>query len=213
MARFKNGINGGFSGKIGSLVGIESNGKQYGRSLPTKSKKPATQAQELQRQKFRLIRAWLMPLLELINIGYRLVTGAKTPMNAAISYHLKEAVAEQKGGLVVDFSKVVLSRGELIVSWVLEVLCLADRLLHIKWTSGFENAFCKATDRASFVVYNPSKDQFATFEAAALRSDGEVSLQLPQGFENDMVHTWMHYVDEPGDRVSTSVYLGKMVVV
>ena len=212
MGRLKNGINGPFSGKIGTVVGASCRGVDYARSLPRKSGKPATPAQQKQRDKFGLIMGWLKPLLELINIGYQILAGDKTPMNRAVSYHLTEAVIENNGELEIDFKNAVFSRGELIVSWVLEFLCLASKIIHIKWENVAESSFNKANDKASFIVYNPAKEQFVTFQHVALRADLKTSLQMPADFENDSVHCWMSYVNEAGDMVSTSSYLGELLI-
>lgn len=213
MAKFKNGINGPFSGKIGTVVGASCRGVDYGRSLPSKSTKPATPAQQLQRDKFKLLMGWLRPLTELISIGFQMLKGAKTPMNSAISYHLKEAVKEEQGELSIDFSKAIFSRGELLISWVLEVLCLAGSLLRISWQNAAEHPLSKGDDLMNFIVYNPNKEEFVTFEGVAKREDGVTELKLPDNFVEDTVHCWVSYVNLQGDAVSTSNYLGEMLVV
>ncbi|NRF41189.1 DUF6266 family protein [Pedobacter foliorum] len=130
----------------------------------------------------------------------------------ATSLHLNEAVVGKGPDYTIDFKKAVFSRGELLVSWILEILCLIDGLLTIKWAYAPESVYCKDNDRANFIVYNPIKEQFVTFENSAERSDNEVSLQLPGNFTGDLVHCWMGYVNDAGDKVSTSVYLGEMVI-
>jgi hypothetical protein len=45
-----------------------------------------------------------------------------------------------------------------------------------------------------------------------VRADKEVRLLFPVDFADDEVHCWMHYVDLSGKKVSTTLYLGEMVV-
>ncbi|MGY4383626.1 hypothetical protein ACVWYN_000645 [Pedobacter sp. UYP24] len=41
---------------------------------------------------------------------------------------------------------------------------------------------------------------------------GEVNLNLPNSFAGNTVHCWMQYVDQTGTAVSTTAYLGEVVV-
>ncbi|MDD3723512.1 MAG: DUF6266 family protein, partial [Lutibacter sp.] len=52
MGTIKKGILGGFSGKVGSVVGSTWNGISYMRSLPASVKNPRTEKQMSQRSKF-----------------------------------------------------------------------------------------------------------------------------------------------------------------
>ena len=212
MAIYKKGINGPVSGKIGNVVGATCRGVAYLRGMPETTAAP-TQKQINQRLKFALVMGWLKPLLNIINIGYQVLFGDKTPMNRAVSYHLKEAVTGDAPDYGIDFKKAVFSRGELLVSWILEVLCLVNTVLNIKWDNLPASAFSNDNDKASFIIYNPAKESFVTFEKVALRGDKEAVLQLPGKFAGDAVHGWMNYVNAEGNVVSTSVYLGEVTVV
>jgi len=212
MAKYKNGIHGAFSGKIGSVVGASYRGIDYMRSLP-EIIKPRSEKQLHQQLKFSVITAWLRPVLKLINIGFQLLTGDKSAMNRAVSYHMREALIENGQEISIDFKKAIFSRGELLVSWILEVLALVDALLNIKWDNGPESLFSKANDKATFIIYNPQKEKFVTFKEVAQRQDKETVLQLPKRFAGDTVHAWMQYSNNDGDMVSTSVYLGEIMVV
>lgn len=212
MARYKNGITGPFSGKIGPVVGATNRGVDYMRSLPEKITKPASVVQQNRRVIFALVVGWLRPLQKLINIGYQVYTGTKTPMNGAVSYHIKEAVVKDGTGFSIDFPKAILSRGELLVSLIRSVLLQIDSTLYIAWENGPFSAFCNASDLANFVIYNVNKQKFVVFKNVAARSDQAVTLKLPRGYAEGVLHGWMHYVNEKGDQVSTSVYMGQLVV-
>ncbi|WP_316811278.1 DUF6266 family protein [Pedobacter heparinus] len=211
MATYKNGINGAISGKVGNVVGATCRGIAYLRSLPETIKAP-TEKQINQRLKFAVVMGWLQPLLKIINIGYQILSGYKTSMNRAVSYHLTEAVVGDAPDYQIDFKKAIFSRGELLVSWILELLCLVNAVLSIKWDNGPASAFCNDDDQASFVIYNPEKEAFVTFTDVATRQQKEAVLQLPEDFAGDTVHCWQHFVNAAGDAVSTSVYLGEVMV-
>lgn len=213
MGKYKNGIGGPFSGKIGNVVGVTWRGIDVMRSLPEPSTKPATEKQLNQRYVFAMGNSWLQPLRALIWIGFQVFTGTKTPMNGAVSLLLKEAVTgETRENYAIDFAKVILSRGELLISSIKKVWTPVDALLKIEWENPAASVFCKDDDRATFVVYNPQKVQFVTFQDVADRAAKEVGLQLPLDFAGDAVHIWMHYVNVEGNAVSTTQYLGEIAV-
>lgn len=206
MARYKNGINGPLRGKIGNVVAVSWRGLDVLRSLPERSDTEPSQAQKEHRRVFGLVSSWLRPLKELIWIGFRVVPEGKTPMNEAVSFIFKYALRGLGMDRHIDFPKAVFSRGELLVSVLEETNVLPDDLLQIKWRNLSESAFNRGTDRATFIFYNERKQAFATFQAAALRSDKEVLLQLPKGFGADLMHGYMHYMSEQGDVLSTTQY-------
>ena len=212
MARYKNGINGPLSGKIGNVVAASYRGVDYLRSSPRASKKPVSVAQLERRKMFALVMSWLKPVLQLIGIGYQGATTGKTPMNAAISYHMREAVMKMGPDFGIDFTKVIFSRGELMISFIVEFSSLVDAVLHIKWGDAPVTAFSRETDQATFVFYNAAKEAFVSFQDAALRGQKEVVLPLPRHFKGDAVHAYMFYVSAEGNQVSTSLYLGLVLL-
>ncbi len=54
MATIVKGILGGFSGKVGTVVGANWRGKDIIRSRPKPSKKPPTDKQVIQQLKFKM---------------------------------------------------------------------------------------------------------------------------------------------------------------
>ena len=211
MAKYKNGIQGPFSGKIGNVVGASSGGVHYLRSAGKTSKAPS--AAQLQNRKiFALVMNWLKPILKFINIGFQMETDGKTPINRAVGLQLKEAVINDEHGLRINFARAVLSKGILLVSWIREILVLADAILSIKWENAHDSVYSNGDDQANFIVYNPVKEKFVVFEQAAKREDKRAQLQLPADFSGDTLHCWMGYASTDGKMVSTSVYLGEVTL-
>ena len=213
MARYKNGINGPVSGLVGSVVGSSWRGIDYLKGKHRKPTRPATAAQLRQRGILSLVNSWLKPIKELIWIGFQVFKGVKTPVNAAVSLIMREAVVMDSSEPGIDFPRVILSMGQLLISWISEVVALTGAVMLVKWENAAVSVLNNDQDRAVFVVYNPSKKKFVTFRDAVLRSDKEAQLQLPANFAGDEVHCYMFYVDESGDGVSTSQYLGLTLIV
>ncbi|WP_285056674.1 DUF6266 family protein [Pedobacter ginsengisoli] len=163
--------------------------------------------------KVALVVNWIKPLWSVINLGYQVFKNRKTPLNAAIGYHMKEAVKGEAPDFEIEFSKAIFSVGELLLSLITEMVALGDGMLCIKWNNIAESVYNSGSDRAIFIVYNPDKQQFVSFVYSALRADRQAVLQLPDGFAGDAVHCYLFFASEKGDKVSTSQYLGEVVVV
>ncbi|HKG07900.1 MAG TPA: DUF6266 family protein [Pedobacter sp.] len=211
MARYKNGINGPLSGKVGPVVATSWRGVKVLRAAPTATDE-MTEGQRIQRLKFKLVAEWLRPLRDLIWLGFKLFTGSKTPMNGCVGYHLKHAVSVGGTDCQIDFPKAIFSRGELVVSLIRELVSAAGALLNIKWDSALPSVLNSEDDEATFIVYSPKKKKFATFSRVAKRADGAIDLKLPAGFAGDEVHCYMQYVSADSSNVSTTIYAGTVVI-
>ena len=113
MATFEKGILGGFSGKVGNVVGARWRGKNVMRSLPQRGDYTPTERQEEQRQKFRTVIRFLSPISGVLDLYFGSPQGDKSRINLATSYHLKDAVVNTAQGMVMDYAKVLISKGDL----------------------------------------------------------------------------------------------------
>jgi len=211
MAKYKNGINGPVSGKVGTVVGASWRGIDYIRSVSDTSKMRWSVAQVNQRVLFALVMNWIRPLLPVINVGYQIFKTAKTPMNAAVGYHLREAVQGEAPAYEIVFSKAIFSRGELIGAMIRKLHCLDGGICYISWESPSASVFCNDGDEVVFILYNTAKHRFVTYVSVALRAEREVMLQLPSGFSGDALHCYMHLVRADRAMVSTTVYAGVLL--
>jgi len=212
MGKYKNGINGPFYGKVGKVVGASHRGIDYMRSLPDLKVDNPSEKQIRQRLIMALISGWLKPLKAIIAIGFKALTGGTTALNTLFALIFKEALIVNGNDISINYKNVVLSKGELLASFVFEILSVIDSLMHIKWKNFNASVYNKSDDKATFVVYNPAKEKFVTFVGVANREAEQAELKLPTEFTGDAVHCWMQYVDLAGEKVSTSAYLGEIVV-
>jgi hypothetical protein len=114
MGRIKKGILGGFSGKVGTVVGANWKSISYMRSLPQKVKNPRTLPQLKQRSKFTLVVNLLRPMLPLLRVGWKQYAhGRQSAFNAATSYTLANAIIGEYPDYKIDPKKVMISRGTL----------------------------------------------------------------------------------------------------
>jgi hypothetical protein len=211
MGTIKKGILGGFSGKVGTVVGGSWKGIAYMRSLPQKVKNPRTDGQVSQRTKFALTLSLLQPMTALLRTGWKLYAHKQSPFNAAMSYTLANAISGAYPDYEIDPSKVLVSRGAL-PTVTNTFLSFDDGKVEFQWedNSGVNSA--KATDKALIAILNLAKGEAITDTAGAARTDCVQQVVVPAEWSGDEVHAYMGFISEDGKEVANSVYLGSIAI-
>jgi len=209
MGTIKKGILGGFSGKVGTVVGSSWKGITYMRSLPTKVKDPRTELQMIQRSKFAVTINFLQPMTELLRAGWKLYSNRKSPFNAAMAYTIAKAVAGDYPNYSIDPAKVLVSRGPLAPP-VNAVATPATGAVNFQWGDNSGSGAARQTDKALLAVLNPAKDDAVFIVAGAARSDSAQSVAIPHNWVGDMVEVYMGFISQDGRDIANSVYLGHL---
>jgi len=211
MGKIKKGILGGFSGKVGTVVGGSWKGISYMRSLPQKVKNPRTTGQRSQRSKFALALALLQPMTAFLRTGWKLYAHRQSPINAAMSYTLANAITGDFPNYAIDNSKVLVSRGALTPAANGTAVAASGNLV-ISWDNNSGTGSAKATDKALVAVLNPEKDEAITNDAGAARTAGTQTVVLPVDWSGDSVVAYLGFISEDGKEVANSVYLGNITI-
>ena len=88
MGIIRGRILGGFRKKAGAVIGAYWRSLDVIKGLPRISNKPPTQAQIDQRLKFALVTGFFSYVSDLIDVGYKALSGVETPMNVACAQPL-----------------------------------------------------------------------------------------------------------------------------
>ena len=211
MGNIKQGILGGFSGKVGTVIGSSWKGITYMRAIAPNVKDARTAKQLAQREKFVLTLGFLRPLQSFVRVGFKMYATRQTAFNAAMSYTLKNCIKGVSPNFSIDFAKVMVSRGSLVLPLNIHRLN-NDGEIAISWSdnSGVGNAL--DTDFAMPLAYNTDKHEVVYDMVSACRGDEGVSLNYPSNWSGDTVHVYLGFVSENGSLVSDSVYLGEAVI-
>lgn len=213
MGKYKKGVLGPFRGKIGTVVGSVWKGIFYMRSLPDITDNP-TPSQLNIREKMSVVGRFFKKLKPIIGVGYQHFTDGVTPMNAAIGYHLKNAVSgTSAANYAVDFEKVKLSVGDLPVPANFTTLTDAVAKVTFGWTNNAAVNSTAGTDKATFVVYCKVKDAFVILRDMVPRSALTYTMQLPLDFSQLETECWMFFVSIDGKQVSESVHIGPQMII
>jgi hypothetical protein len=211
MGTINKGILGGFSGKVGTVVGGSWKGINYIRSKGNNRNMNPTDKQLAQQLKFAMVMRFVQPMAALLNISFRHFAIKMTGINNAFSYNLKNAVTGTYPSFEIDYSLALVSRGDLPNALAPAVTAVAGSLLTFSWTDNPGIGKARGTDQAILVAYCPAQRQAIYTTAGGLRSDlkGELNL-LP--FSGLVVETYIGFISESGLGIATSIFTGEVTV-
>lgn len=211
MGTIKQGILGGFSGKVGNIVGASWRGIDYIRSMPASVHNPRTEAQVSQRNKFSLVGKMLKTIVPIIRVGFAGSVGTgKSAFSVAMSYNVKNAVIGLYPDFEIDFDAVKISSGELYGAGNAEATSAAGSITFDWDTDLLNNA--AATDKVILLAFNAVSGEASYDMNAATRADGSGSLAVPPTWDGELVDTYLALTSADGKLVSNSVYAGRVEV-
>lgn len=212
MGKYNKGILGGFSGKVGNVIGSSWKGIDYMRSIPNSTADAKTDAQMAQRNKFAMVNALLRKLAPVIKMGF---TNNKrmTAINSAMSYNLKNAVTGSYPDQQIDFASLAVARGDLIPASESTAESTSPSQVNFSWTDNSEVGSAQPDDKALLVVFNPAKERAVFIPGTGPeRGDESYDLVLPGSYAGDTVEVYIAFVSADGLESSDSTYLGSVAV-
>lgn len=212
MGTYNKGILGAFSGKVGPVVGATWRGKDVIRSLPKKSNRLATMYQQQQRSKFAMTTEFLGGVQPVIKRYFGSNAGLKTRRNQAMSYLMKEAIVFTDPNYEWDYTKVLISKGDLLGINNGAVTAGTGQNLDFTWTDNSGQGEAMATDKLVVVVYEPTSKATVYSLNAGSRSSGSTTLELPNFLSGLEVQVWATFVSSNDVLYATSLYLGAVTV-
>lgn len=211
MGKIKKGILGGFSGKVGAVVGASWRGIDYMRGLPRLSKKPRSEGQNAQTSKMRLFRGFLLGIDNIVAKCFQNYS-QYTEMNAALSYNMIHAVTGNYPEFVVDFPALVFAKGELLGSWNPKAISKKANQVTVSWKN---RTFCNMSagdNEVNIIIYDSETNQFHVFENVGLRSDKSITLAVPGDVSGNTMHCYLSFYSTKFKISSTNEYLGEIIL-
>jgi len=208
MATYKNGINGPFKGKVGSVVGSSWKGIDYLKGLPKKSTKPVTEKTKATRSSFAFVHKWLNPIQELVKIGFANYHPHMSGRNAALSYNLTKALIRRGDDFEIDYPVALFSYGKLPGVAGLNINMKDAQTLLISWDPKSTGGDTSPSDALMSFVYCPELFTADARVGQASRNAGQAELLLPGNFTNKRIEVQIAFKSIINDGVSTSQYAG-----
>lgn len=210
MGIISKGILGGFSGKVGNVIGASWKGIQYMRSLSNYRNTNPSEAQLVQQKRFGLTIGFLQPLTRLLEISFRNYAVKMSGINNALAFNIKNAIAGVYPALELDYSLALISRGELPNALSPSTTMGASGQLTFSWTDNTGIGSARANDQAILVAYCPGQRQAVYVLQGTSRSDMAGTLDI-SAFVGMEVHTWIGFISENGRNVASSIYTGQVI--
>jgi hypothetical protein len=213
MGTISKGILGGFSGKVGTVVGANWKGIDIIRSLPKKGSRVATELQAIQRLKFGLVIRFLSPLTTVLRAYYGNNPNAKSRSNLAVSYHVQDAIAGAYPEFAMDFTKVIVAKGDLLGLGNAQAAPQATAEIAFSWEDNAGQGLALGTDQLVVVAHNEQRNLSEIRDQVASRSALAYTMSFPDSWVGDTVHCYVTFASEDGKKNGLSVYMGPQVLV
>jgi len=206
MGTIRDGINGPFRGRVGSVIGSSWRKIHYIKGLPRRQKRGATEKQAVQRQKFKLLNEFLLPIASLLELGFAQHTGTSTGRNAAFSANFAHAFNENGAGIALNYPALQLSQGTLCPAGNEQAWLEADDLC-VSWNPKTYGMGGSIDDTAHVLAYSPAELFFRSNDLSDMRQDGSARIKLGGLNQSEGLHVWLFFADRHRQQVSKSIYI------
>ena len=170
MARIKNGVLGGFSGKAGSVIGFQRRGKSFIKGLNKGAPKPPTLNQLASREKFKLLQNWRSYLTSFFAISFKNHTHERSAQNVTHRFNANIVKGEYPN-FEIDYTAIVISQGDLPTLKEVKMTTDENRKLHFTWTDIYEKG-AEHSDLVALLIFFNEKSIYTGSTTAAHRMDG-----------------------------------------
>ena len=212
MATLSKGILGGFSGKVGPVVGATWRGMDVIRSRPKSSKRTPSERQLEQQLKFKLAISFLQPIKSIQSLYFGTGTGVKSRVNMAVSYTISTAIQMVAGLPELIYNKVLITRGELTSFRNPVLTTQPGGVLHLEWEDNSTQGDAAPKDQVSIVCYCEELNNWEIYEGIVMRSDLMADVTLPAYCLGKTMEVYAFLNNEKQTAASTSLYLGQHLV-
>ena len=206
MGIIKQGVLGGFSGKVGAVIGSRWKSVYYMRGLTDKFHDRNSLKQQAQRAKFAVAQAFAHDVMGFIRFGYSPELGNRSPYNGLVSYLLRHAMIGNDIDWELDFKKVMVSRGSLKPVKVANATISGDTV-NFTWTNNAGIGDALTTDVAMVLAYNKDDGEAEYDTHAATRGDAQCQLILPTGWGSANLAVYLGFRNENTGNCADSLCL------
>ena len=214
MGTIKIGILGGFSGKVGTVIGATWKGIDYMRSRATSVSNPNTPAQLEHRAKFVTIVLFLKPLTAFLRFGFKSLAIKKSGFNAAMAANFKnDVIIGTYPAFNIDYTKISVSQGNLPGALNPATVSATAGTVRFTWENNSWETNASVDDQAVLVVYNPTKEAAVSVIGGLTRAVGSQTIILPNSFSGDEVQCYIAFTNANQSVISNSQYVMGLIVI
>ncbi len=200
---------GALTGVIGNLAYSSYKGRQVIKSRPKSKAKPSP-AQISQRNKLRVVNAFMKSIKKVVSIGYQ-DSDKLSAYNECVSELLQNALRFENKAYYIDYPQVKISRGFLPAPEI-EFVEIDGKSIAISWKTSIKNVNSRKNDEAYVLLHNENGNSII-FDGIGLRTGGSGVVNIPNEISQPC-HVWIFFCNpkmhpyESKKKVSDSLYLG-----
>jgi hypothetical protein len=209
MAKVINGINGGFTGKVGTVTGYTRNGGNFMRSRHRRKDTVKSGARLAQQQKIKVCNEFTKPFSGsgFFNISFPAYGATSTGYNRATSAIMNRAIVKDPVP-ALSYPLVLVSMGLLPAAVYASALVNEDGNIVFSWTDNTGTGTAKEDDKVLMVAYFPESKEAVYKISDAIRKDAKAILQMNS--KKGIAETWMGFVSADETNAADSVYTGSV---
>ncbi|MBB5437717.1 hypothetical protein HDC92_001391 [Pedobacter sp. AK017] len=211
MAKLKRGILGPITGKLGPIIGSSWMGIPYIKQAPrTKAEPiPPTTAQIANRQKMKFVNQLLVPFQPYVTIGFANLAIRKTALSVAYSVNYHAAITGTYPNLGTDFSKMIISQGDLPNLNTATVRLTAASQIEITWLQN-EDSRASFDDQLMLVLYCPDLNLADGFTGGVKRMALQHHFSFNPQFIGHALEVYLSVSSLNRKKIADSIYMGRM---
>lgn len=204
MGTIKQGILGGFSGKVANIVGSSWKGIAVIKSLPLSVANPRTASQMEQRNKLTGVVAVARLLLaSLISPYWNPFAQRMSGYNAFVKENIDNFTAD----VLTNFSNFFTTRGSLLgLNSFSGAASAGGNSVTLSWTDNSGTADALGTDEVIAVVFNETQGYWIVEAGSATRADGTIVVTDSKVMASDTLHCYLSFSRPNVSKVSDSTY-------
>lgn len=210
MGKAKYGINGPITGRVGNLVFYELNGENVVREKGVRTAKLSV-AQTANCDNMLVLMRFFKTTKAFLRVGFaNEAKGTNRNFhNIATAYNKMNALVQQDGKPAIDYSKVLLSRGTALEPENARVETIE---LGLKFSWDFDGVanWSSRNDQVMLMAYFPEVDEAIYVTSGARREAQADTLKIHASYGNKRMETYISFVSDDRENVSSSVYLGRI---
>lgn len=196
----------GISGKIGPIVAYVLNNKQFVRAH-TIPRDPMSPAQLAQRAKVSLVNKGLSPFNKLIKENYGNDSRA---YRSLVGKTIKECMVGEYPDFAIDFSRVLLSEGDVLLPESVTATFLPDTgQLTLRWDPLLppRERWCQPDDLVNVILFHTPSQTLNRSHFIAKRSEGNATVELPNEWNSTNTVCWIYFTSRNHDHHSNSLFV------
>ena len=212
MGTIRQGANGGFSGKAGSVVGSRWKDINYIKGLSKRRTGVASQLQLEAQAKFTTAITFLKPIKDLLNLTYASMrSGRAMGFNMALKHVIKSAIQGDYPDYSINYSAVNLAVGSLAIATG-SVITEDNTSLLVTWDPepNPHNGF--ADDRITVLIYDPETNIYKNGPSDLTRANGESVIVLRPEMAGKTLEVFYFFTSRDGKKLSPSYYAGSVAL-